>query len=473
MPKSPQDEVDIRLTPIGFTETVLGLKGLYPWQDRVLTSFEGSTGPNAKQKQVALVSPNGAGKSANIVAPIALWWIFAHERGKVVITTKDGKQLHEQIYPALSRHKDKFEGWEWKISPYIRVTTPTGGTLIAFTTDEAERVEGNHKTDDVKGPLLMIVDEAKGVDDKIFQGVDRCTFNAQLYASSPGMTRGRFYDAFHKDRALFKCFQVGLNDCPHIPKEKIERIIATHGDDHPFTRSTIYGEFMAAEDLEKYCISDMALQFCLQNPPPHRKGIRAMFCDFAGAGAENVAAFRDGNKIEIAAAWREANKLASCSRFVQLFRHYDLKESEITGDAADKEMCDLLKEAGWHIKRQNFGAPAWDAEVYSSWGAEAWNEGGMAIQKGEFILPHDDDLIAQLTTRRRTFGRAGKMGMEEKYIMRTKRNLPSPDRADAVLGVMAQREYKQPKQFKTYQELEREFDTSTANEVLEKMGAFC
>ena len=42
----------------------------------------------------------------------------------------------------------------------------------------------------------------------------------------------------------------------------------------------------------------------------------------------------------------------------------------------------------------------------------------------------------------RTFGHGGKLGIEEKYMMR-KRNLASPDRADAIVGVMAQRDYAQ------------------------------
>jgi hypothetical protein len=317
----------------------------------------------------------------------------------------------------------------------------------------------------------MIVDEAKSVDDKIFQGVDRCTFNALLYSSSPGLTRGRFYDAFHKNRPLWKTFEVTLNDCPHIPKEKIERVIQTYGEDHPFTRSSIYGEFMAAEDLEKYCVSDMALQFCIQNPPVHRPGIKHMFCDFAGGGAENVAAYRDGNKIELAGAWKESNKLASCARFMQLFRHYDLKDSEITGDAADQEMLKLLKEAGRHIKQQNFGAPAFESDLYTSWAAEAWIKFGFEVGKGEWILPQDEESYAQLTTRRRTFGRMGKMGVEEKYIMRTKRNLPSPDKGDAIVGVAAQTEYRQPKQFTTWREREYEGEASRSSDILEKIGA--
>src|SRR5207253_2710838 len=135
---------------------------------------------------------------------------------------------------------------------------------------------------------------------------------------------------------------------------------------------------------------------------------------FADGGAENVIALRDGNKITLESCWRESNKMASVARFISIFRNLKLNAEQITGDAADKEMCDLLSEAGWTIKRQNFGAPANDSTIYLSWGAEAWREAGISIEKNEWILPNDSTLIAQLSTRQRTFGRSGKLGVDRK-----------------------------------------------------------
>jgi hypothetical protein len=95
-------------TPVGFAKAVLGMS-LYWWQVEVLTWFEDTT----ELVKGSLCTPNGAGKSAFIVAALALWWISVHPQGMVVITTKDSKQLDNQIWPAIERHKGKFGSYDF------------------------------------------------------------------------------------------------------------------------------------------------------------------------------------------------------------------------------------------------------------------------------------------------------------------------------------------------------------------------
>lgn len=426
---------DIATTPIGFIELVLGLP-LYDWQQEAVTYLAS----NSRRNKIAVVSPNGAGKSERIVAGAALYWVTIHPRGKVVITTKDGRQLSEQIYPALTRHREKFEGWQWITSPHIKITTATGGTISAFTTDEPGRAEGWHKEDDVNGPLLIIVDEAKSVPEPIFQALDRCTYNAIIYASSPGSKHGRFWEAFTKDAESFQTVKAGLKDCPHIPKEKIEDVIRTYGADHPFTKSTNEGEFMDQEEGDQYVVNAAALEAIMVNPPKHKPGIRVGFCDFGGAQSEHVFALRDGNKIEIRDAWLEQNTEAAANRFMRNFRESGLTQDQIWGDASDAKIARILTDSGWTINRKNFGDKAGAEEVYTGWGAEAWWELGVSIDKGEVLLPYDKKLQSQLTTRKKTIGGRGRLGVEEKYEM-SKRNLPSPDRADAIAGAWNIRDF--------------------------------
>jgi hypothetical protein len=432
------DETEMLATPIGFATLALGLP-LYGWQDRALAPLELASGRAARRTKISVVTPNGAGKSERIVASAALWWAAAHARGKVVITSKDQKQLNNQVVPAIQKHLEKLGGWTYVRSPYFRVTTPTGGSIHAFVTDEAQRAEGWHKEDDVTGPLLMIVDEAKSIAEPIYQAIYRCGWNALMLVSSPGVRSGHFHDSHTKLREDFICIQAGLKDCPHIPAEKIADIIKTYGEEHPFTRSAVYGEFMDEDDATRFVVPLSSLLRCLENPPAHKRGVTAAFCDFAAGGDENVLATRDGNLVRLSACWREANKHAAVGRFIREFRAAGLRPEQIWCDASDKEMADLLAEAGWSINRKNFGAPAYNDEVYLSWGAEAWHETAHAIERCEVILPDDERLKAQLTTRMKSINARGKLCLEDKHAMR-KRNLSSPDRADAVCGVLSVRE---------------------------------
>lgn len=425
-----EELADELTTPIGFIETYLGLS-LYPWQDKVVAPLE-KAGWGKPIVQISALAPNEAGKSSRIVAGSGLYWVSVHAKGKVAITTKDQKQLNEQIIPAIEAQLHKFEGYKSVRSPYYRVTTPTGGLIIAYVTDDSSRVEGLHGSPE--SPLLEIVDEAKSVEERIFAGIDRCGYQALIYCSSGGLMQGTFYESQTKNRASFHCVRAGLKDCPHISPEKVKRIIDKYGENHPFTRSCVYGEFMEQDDADQFIFPHSAVMQAIENPPKHlSSGQRIGFVDFAEGTAEHVLAVRDGNKTDIAIAFREANKHAACSRLIRAFMQAGLKEDQIWGDAADKEALDILSSLGWNIHRKNFGAPASNPEVYVSWGAEAWTETSIGISTGQLIVPDDPILIAQLTCRKKTITGRGKLGAEEKYDMR-KRGVESPDRADAYCG---------------------------------------
>lgn len=424
--------LDRQKEPLGFCEEVLGLK-LYPWQDDALAPLELSTGPDAKRINIAVITPNGAGKDSVLIAGAAHWWLGVHPKGRVVITSKSDLQITQQTIPAIESHKAKFGGYQSVYSPRYELTTCGGGKCVCFVTNKAERAEGWHKSPE--SPLLLIINEGKSVDEEIYDAIlGRCTPNAVMVLSSTGPKLGRLWDITTKLSEDWIVIKAGLKDCPHIPKERIDFVIGMYGENHPITRSTIYGEFMDQEDADEYLINAAALDSSIDFPPKHRPGIRAAFCDFGGANAEHTFGVRDGNKLEIVDAWIEANPEAACGRFIRNFRESGLKEEDIWGDAADKQILDLLMSHGWTINRQNFGGKPMN-QNYTSWGAEAWWETGTAILKNEFILPNDKKMRAQLTTRKKDYTASGKLGAEDKHDM-MKRGLVSPDRGDTICALV-------------------------------------
>ena len=226
------------LDPAEFATFGLGLD-LYDWQRESLEAV-------GRGEKVALTAANGSGKSAFVVAIANLWLLWAWPKAKGVITSKDGRQIKHQIFPALHAFKSSplFDAWTWN---QIEILTPEGGFIIGFTTDEPGRAEGWH-WGGPDAPLMYTVDESKSVADSIFTAVDRCTRQFQLYASSPGPPFGQFYRSFNKERRFFSTFRVTSADCPHIPPEKIEEDRQKYGENHPVFRSMHLAEFTENED---------------------------------------------------------------------------------------------------------------------------------------------------------------------------------------------------------------------------------
>jgi hypothetical protein len=465
----------IRDTPLSFAEVILKTE-LYDWQAEILFAIEKASSRN--RVKLAVVAPNAAGKSTRIVAIAALRWLYKNPKGRVVITTADSKQLDAQIMPALQSHRNVFarKGWEF-LARSIR--TPEGGFLMSFTTDEPGRAEGHHSAPDV--PLLVVADEAKSIPEPIFEAFDRCTFNVLLLISSPGLMQGRLYNCFTAQRDQWFTFQVGLEDCPHVSQERIDDVIVSYGADHPFTRSTLYGEFMSEEEGTTFAVSLKALQALLNNPPLPRLDPRERiaFCDFAAGGDENVLAIRNGNKLEHLICWRNRDTMAGVGQFIMEFRKAGLEAKQIWGDngGMGKVMIDALAQAGWPINRFNFGDKAGNEFGFISRGAEAWFNFGRQVTNQELVLIRDETLIAQLASRKTTCDSRGRIKLESKEDLRA-RGLKSPDRADAVVGAFAMRgagagsNYVNARRRDWMRELEAAPDYGSDAEILRQLGGF-
>ena len=115
-----------------------------------------------------------------------------------------------------------------------------------------------------------------------------------------------------------------------------------------------------------------------------------------------------------------------------------LKQEEIYCDVGGLglPMADALREAGWNIHRVNFGGRAHDHDAYTNRSAEMWFAIARLLEKCEIILPEDETLVQQLTSRRCSANKNGKLNLESKSEMKS-RGLVSPDRADAVVLAVA------------------------------------
>ena len=406
-----------------FTEKYFGLK-LYDWQKKVLLDL---SKPGAR---VALKAANGSGKTAMIAAPAALWYALIYP-GSIVITTSGVyRQVKEQLWPQIRALASKVAGLGMQINQ-TDLTMDNGSRILGFATDQPGRFEGFH------GNVFIVLDECKSIQEDLFEAVARIQPNRILAMSSPGGTTGKFYKIFSKEQKWWELHTVTAFDCPHIKQSWIDEQIEMWGREHPLIQSMIFGQFQETSG-EGLVIPWESLMSCLDSPPTKDGHEVVAACDFAAAGDESVFCMRVGNKITKLIAWREANTMAGCARFALEFEKNGLKPEQIFGDAGGLglPMCHQLGEMGWPIHQVNLGGRAQEPDRYQNRGTEMWFRAARQIDRLEAILPDDEILHSQLTTRRVGTSKTGKLNLESKKEMKA-RGFSSPDRGDALVMCLA------------------------------------
>jgi hypothetical protein len=408
-----------------FAKAFLGLD-LYPWQKRILIAME--------RKRVSALVCNGGGKSNFVIPAAILAFMYNWPAGRVLVTSGSFDQVEDVIWPAIERHAHLpyFKGWKWSS---VRIDTPQHGYAKGFSTNDPFKLEGKHQSP--SSPLLYIVDEAKALDQEMYDHINRCspTFYGQFSSACPA--QGYFYESFTILRSVFWTIKITSDDCPHVTAE--QRAIDSVTLDPKEYAMKHLSEF--SDDLSGSAIPLSVLnraldrQRAMQHHP--NRGARCAFCDFALNRAEHVLALRDGNKVSIIAAWRESDTTQARRQFIEHFKRLGLHPSEIFGDAGGPGyvMIKELKDAGWPINEVNNASAAEDQDHFSNRGSEIWLKAAQIIDKGEngqfVIIPDDKKFIEQAANRKYELDAKQRRRIQSKDELKV-----SPDRADAVFGAL-------------------------------------
>ena len=283
------------------------------------------------------------------------------------------------------------------------------------------------------------MDEAKSAEPWLEGTVEgRINPTILLLMSSHGFAEGWFYDSHTKRRADFTCVTQRAEDCQHLSTKYALDIRRKWGSSGLADSILGHGFMKLVEDA---VLDYKAIDHLINNPPQWGAGEVHAFCDFAWStgGDESVLAVRNGNKVTLEACFREEGLHPVCDRFIKEFQRLGLtgRAHVISGDegGGGQLIMDELDRRGWRLQRWNNGAAAKDDEHFQDSKAEVWYNGGELIDMGNTILPDDPDLRGQLINRKRVKGSKGRLAIETKADMK-ERGVPSPDRADAVLGCM-------------------------------------
>jgi hypothetical protein len=343
-----------------------------------------------------------------------------------------GHQVKNQFFSSLNRfnHRPAFAGWTW-LETELR--TPAGGFMFGRATDTGGNIEGLHDQPD--SPAGLLADECKSIRPEVLDALSRCHTTFRLFMSSTGPAFGGFYEICTAKAHLWKTFRVPSSMCPHVDPATVET-------DRENLKDSVFRIKHGAEWLYDAGDSMISLESCralIDNPPPYTAGQITAFCDFAGPGDESVLALCDGNRAEIVDAWRSKDTMHSVGKFLTLFRKLNLQSYQVGGDEGyGHQLMDRMAEEGFHLQRFNNGSPAKRSDIYFNASAEAWSTVGQLIDRRQIIIPNDEKLIAQLTSRQKLYDSKGRERLEPKADLKS-RGGDSPDRADALIGSIMMR----------------------------------
>jgi len=198
-----------KTNPVFFVENILG-DGLWQKQKDIINAIQDGN--------VSVASCHGAGKS--FIASRIVLHVMSVQPGTQVITTAP---TNRQVKKVL---------WKEIRSGHKKSKYPLGGKLltqelqvsddwfaIGFATDDSDQFQGFHGK-----RILVIADEAAGVSQSIFNGIDGITSGANsriLYIGNPTSRSGRFYES-HSTNEQFETFNISAFDTPNFTKFDIK-----------------------------------------------------------------------------------------------------------------------------------------------------------------------------------------------------------------------------------------------------------
>lgn len=404
------------------------------WQAEVLNSL-------SKNPRVAVRSGHGVGKTA-VESWALLWFLATRPFPKVVATAPTVRQLYDVLWAEISKWLKRSEMlsdlFEWQ-KTFVRLrAAPERWFAAARTAARAENLAGFHAHS-----ILFILDEASGISDEIFEAVEGAltTPDAKiLICGNPTRNDGFFKRAFFEDREIYQTFKVSSAESGRVSNEYCQRLIKTYGADSDVVRVRVFGEFPkgSADGLIALEHVEAAI-----NREPEMKGDLVIGVDVARQGNDStVLIARLGDDVIKIQKWQHADLMTTCGRIFHaakelMTRHKKGRVSiRIDDDGLGAGVTDRLREVVAEKKLHaeitacHNGGKARDSK-YANFVTECYFALKERFEHGAITLPRDDELTAEITTRKYSLNSSDKLILERKDEFK-KRIGRSPDRADAL-----------------------------------------
>ncbi len=412
----------------------------------------------ADNPMTSIRSGHGVGKSA-VEAWTVIWFMATRPFPKIPCTAPTQHQLFDILWAEVSKWLRNNPALErefvWTKEKLYLKGYPEEWFAVARTATKPDALQGFHADN-----VLYIIDEASGVKDNIFEPVlgALSTPGARLLmCGNPTQLSGFFYDSHHRNRGSYSTFHIDARNSPRVSQDFVNTIVTMYGEDSDVFRVRVAGEFPKAEDDVFIPLSLVENSIMTEFSERKTPDIIHIGCDVARFGDDKtVIGYKVDERVTFYKKRRGQDLMKTADDIIELgeelVRRYRFTRKipvKIDDGGLGGGVTDRLRQ----IKRNNperfwwleifpvkFGVRIkhmhyYDSTTYMMGVVKKLlmphdEDGGE--KPVELILPDDNDLVAQLSTRKYSMTENSKIRIESKDVVK-KAGRPSPDEADCVL----------------------------------------
>lgn len=426
-------------SPFFFVTQMLGIKPTVQ-QAKVLKAI---AHPGTK---IAIASGHGIGKST-MMAWVALWFLATRENAKIPCTAPTAHQLEDILWGELRANIARMQPWlrdQFRITKNHITMKNSTGFIVARTArpETPEALQGFHGDN-----LLFLIDEAAGIDDKIFEvayGALTAPNARALMAGNPTQLTGFFFRTFHSENSWIQWMFSSI-DSEIVDHSFVDSVKKDYGEDSDVYRVRVLGQFPRAGlsgiipaqlvdaalkrvrkpleyDLDPYAWAERERQLAY---------VPVIGVDPAWEGEDrSVIALRQGPFAKILFSERHVDGQVLARKASTFASLHGAKYIFVDKTGVGASCCDFLKASNIAHIRVSFNERPYD-DKFLNRRAEIWWLMRTWFEEEEPVLEPYEGLREDLIAPSYGVKDNGKVYLESKEAMR-KKNIPSPDFGDAL-----------------------------------------
>lgn len=412
----------------------------------------------AQNQMTTVRSGHGVGKST-VEAWTIIWFMMTRPFPKIPCTAPTQHQLFDILWAEISKwlrnNPDLAGELIWTKEKVYMKGYPEEWFAVARTASKPDALQGFHAED-----VLYIIDEASGVDDKIFEpvlGSLSTPGSKLLMCGNPTQLKGFFFESHNKNRGNYAAFHIDGRESPRVSPDFIQTIISMYGEDSNVFRVRVSGDFPLEED--DIFIPLPIIDACSKRlyDLPEGKGMPFIILgvDVARFGDdETIIYLNDRGRCRIACHRRGQDLMKTTGDIVATYKmilknipdytgkiFINIDDTGLGGGVTDRlkevkteqnlrRMVIVPVNAAEKIETDTLAGKK-SAEWYNNLTTDMWASMRDLFTNKDIVLEDDEETAAQLSGRKYLMASNGKLQLESKKDMK-KRGLPSPDRADAL-----------------------------------------